>query len=672
MRPVENGHANQFRHLVIGSSPGCTAVHSAACACDRSADRTARRPSGRAANVLTALVPGLVAATIWLLYFQAQPHWLADPDAQDYAQIGRQIVAGRGPTTRFMPWNGLDFLRTRVEHGTPTSSATSALTSGIQQDRPPLSWPGITRVPLTPGLMALSFGAFGVSDESVHLPAALGYVLAAVGAGLLAALAYGPLAGLIAGLAAASLPQLVNYSLTGLTEPLLGALLLWTLAGVVAGRPLLAGLCLGLAILNRYDSAALALPIVALWLPPGPGRWGAISRFGLGAIVVVLPWSAYLTAVAGSPVFNLQPASIVAQASGIGGLGWYFPHYLPPFEGMLRDPSRAFYGSLGELAATPNLLRKLVGWPLLLAGALACLLDSAWMAYTIQRFSRGHQTIDGGPVDAAGPCATCDPDPRQNRSPALGPDIGRAWPQTSVERWFSHGFSPWDGSSDRPLPGGRLGVFLLLAVLLKALTVSALGLNLVRHFEPLVPLLLVVVAGEAARLLGLVTWLAIRRLPELPAVRLAAGIQTIGSLMVAAVLILPSLRTISPLLVPPSTPPGPPARAGEVEARPEYLVRLAELVEPDAVVASNVPWSVAWQADRRAVPLPPTVDETAELERRFGLTIDAIYVAGQVKIADAPTSWKQWDELRQRGTPPPGYRLAESFGNGGRLFVRER
>ena len=52
--------------------------------------------------------------------------------------------------------------------------------------------------------------------------------------------------------------------------------------------------------------------------------------------------------------------------------------------------------------------------------------------------------------------------------------------------------------------------------------------------------------------------------------------------------------------------------------------------------------------------------------------IDAIYVAGQVTIADAPRSWREWEELRRQGRPPPGYTLVESFPNGGRLFVRER
>jgi hypothetical protein len=115
-----------------------------------------------------------------------------------------------------------------------------------------------------------------------------------------------------------------------------------------------------------------------------------------------------------------------------------------------------------------------------------------------------------------------------------------------------------------------------------------------------------------------------------------------------------------------------PVRGGEVEARPENLARLAEIVGPDLLVASNVPWSVAWQADRRAVPLPPTVGETATLERRFGLRIDAIYVAGQVTIADAPRSWREWEDLRRQGKPPAGFTLAESFPNGGRLFIRER
>ncbi len=124
--------------------------------------------------------------------------------------------------------------------------------------------------------------------------------------------------------------------------------------------------------------------------------------------------------------------------------------------------------------------------------------------------------------------------------------------------------------------------------------------------------------------------------------------------------------------MPPAGPHGPPARTGEIEARPENQARLAELVPPGALVAANVPWSVAWQADRRAVPLPPRPRETPELERRFGLTIDAIYVAGQVSIFDAPPSWREWEELRRRGTAPPGYTLAESFENGGRLYLRTR
>src|SRR6266508_2877520 len=45
----------------------------------------------------------VVAGLVWLLYFRAQPHLLTFPDAQDYAQVGRQLVWGRGPTTNFMP-----------------------------------------------------------------------------------------------------------------------------------------------------------------------------------------------------------------------------------------------------------------------------------------------------------------------------------------------------------------------------------------------------------------------------------------------------------------------------------------------------------------------------------------------------------------------------------------
>jgi hypothetical protein len=568
--------------------------------------------------LLAMMLPSLLAVVVFAFYFVAQPHWLADPDAQDYAQLGRQIAAGRGSTTRYMPWNGLDYLTRRDEGGAGL---------GAGSDGAP-TWPNIVRFPLTPALMALTFAVFGPTDEAVHLPAGLAFVLAAGCVGLLGARAYNLWVGLTAGLTAAFLPLLVNYSLTGLTEPTLGMLILAVLAclaerrsdsrfplrrevdqaasgpplsiamgrGVGGGafRLVLGGVLFGLMILNRYDTALLVVPFLGLWLLRRSDWRAASARFIGPALIVVLPWAVHLTIVAGTPLFNLQPASIAAEASGrADGLGWYLPEYVSPAGVWLRDPSRAIRLAWEELAATPNHLRKLLGWPWLLAGAAACVV-----AIVRRR--------------------------------------------------------------------ADLVVFLLVAVLLRALLASILGLNLQRHFVPLVPLLLVIVAGEADCLLrGLTDWL-----PR--AVSLSRGLLVSGRAAVALALIVPGLWTIWPMLVPPSEPPGPPTRAGEVEARPESLARLAEIVGPGRLVASNVPWSVAWQADRHAVPLPPTVEETTALERRFGISVDAIYLAGQVAIADAPRSWRVWDDLRRRGTPPPGYVLAESFPNGGRLFVKQR
>ncbi|MGE3273033.1 MAG: ArnT family glycosyltransferase [Chloroflexota bacterium] len=575
---------------------------------------------------LALVLPVLVATVVMVLYYLAQPHWLADPDAQDYAQLGRQLAAGRGPTTRFMPWNGLDFLAGRGDQWTD-AAAPSAST---------YSWPNIGRFPLTPLLMSVSFAVNGPNDDAVHLPAALAFVLTAGCSALLAARLAGPWVGLTAGLTAAFLPLFVNYSLTGLTEPLLGLLIVAVVACVVrapAGSAtiapgsradvrllLLGGVLLGLAILNRYDTAILAVAMVGLWLLPRPDRWQASVRFLAPAAIIVAPWALYLLVEAGTPLFNLQPASIAAQSSGrADGLGWYLPEYVSPAQVWLRDPSRALRIAIQEVAGTPNHLRKLLGWPWLLAGLTACLLALAHPLLTRARLSNG---VDGERAE-------------------------RSW-----RRWL----------------GGTaaLAIFLLVAVLLRALLASVLGLNLQRHFMPLVPLLLVLVACEADWLVRMVAGLV----ASLPGA--SRGVLLAGRGIVAALLIGPSVQVIGPFLAPPSEPPGPPTRSGEVEARPENLARLAEIVDPGALVASNVPWSVAWQADRRAVPLPPSVEDTAELEQRFGITLDAIYVAGQVSIADAPRSWRTWDDLRKRGTPPPGYILAESFENGGRLFLKQR
>lgn len=554
---------------------------------------------------LAVALPLLVAAAIMALYFQAQPHWLADPDAQDYAQLGRQLMAGRGFVTGFLPWNGVAYLSERGN----SLDATS--------------WPNITRFPLTPALMAVSFGVFGANDEAVHLPAALAFVTTAGCAALVAARVYGAWAGFLAGLTCAWLPLLVNYSLTGLTEPLLGALLLGVAACVIgeAGprRLLLGGGLLGLMILNRYDSVLVGGVIVALWLLPRADRWLAAGRFLAPAALLVAPWAFYLLVVAGAPLFNLQPASIAAQASGrADGLGWYLPEYVTPAQLWLSDPGRASRSTLQELVATPNYLRKLLGFPWLAAGGAACLLALVWPAVAGRR--------------------------------ALKPDGEQ--PTNHAAGWLT----------DR----SRLALLLLAAVLLRALLASLLGLNLQRHFVPLVPLLLVVVAGEA-------DWL-IRSLLGYPGERLvsAGRLLVVAWLAVAGLLIVPSLLTIAPFLVPSREPHGPPSRAGEVEARPENLVRLAELVAPGQIVASNVPWSVALYAGRPAVPLPPTVDDTLRLESRFGVSLDAIYVAGQVSVADAPRGWRTWDDRRRSGSPPPGYALAASFENGGRLFVKQR
>ena len=531
---------------------------------------------GSRARHAAYLLPLALAALIGALYFRVQPHWLADPDAQDYAQLGRQLVMGRGPVTAFMPWNALEFL------------------SGRGADLG--AWPNVTRFPLMPALMALAFGLFGANDEAVHLPALLGYALAACGAGLLGLRVYGAWPGLAAGLATAMLPMSVNYSLTGLTEPLLGALIVLLTACVVRGGPglaLLGGALLGLAILTRYDAAALNLPILALWLLRGEDRPRRVACFVLAQAVLVLPWSAFLFAQTGSPLFSIQTASIATQASGLtAGLGWYEPVYATIGDSLARDPQAFWRHFVQEMAATPNNLRKLVGWPLALAGLAAVALDVV---------------------------------PSTRRRGAL------------------------------------LGTYLLLAVALKMLTVSVVGLSLTRYFAPFVPLLLVVVAGSADVLPRCLVG-RLRSLSRMPLV--------LGRAALLLALVGPSTHTIAPLLIPPDAPPGPPTRTGEVEARPEHLARLAELVPPDALVAANVPWSVAWHADRRAVPLPPSPRRTADLEHRFGLTISAIYVAGQVSIVDAPPSWREWEALRRQGTPPPGYVLAESFPNGGRLYLR--
>jgi hypothetical protein len=181
-------------------------------------------------------------------------------------------------------------------------------TRGIYEggERWPLRWP--------PGAPAFFAVAYLLDHGTAHpaprpdIPSAY-WAQALAGAALilvvfvLAALADGALAGLLAATAVAFYPPLVTMTADLLSEPV-GTLALavavlafvWALLGASVWRYAVAGALLGVATLVRADFLFLPLVLALLVRRRGP----VLALIGCAALVVV-PWSAYISARSGHP-----------------------------------------------------------------------------------------------------------------------------------------------------------------------------------------------------------------------------------------------------------------------------------------------------------------------------------------------------------------------------------
>ena len=61
---------------------------------------------------------------------------------------------------------------------------------------------------------------------------------------------------------------------------------------------------------------------------------------------------------------------------------------------------------------------------------------------------------------------------------------------------------------------------------------------------------------------------------------------------------------------------------------PPYIAVIGEWMGPDEITASDMPWAIAWYADRKAVWLPETIRAYTEDNdyKLFGGQINAIYL----------------------------------------------
>ncbi|MFF5991469.1 hypothetical protein [Prauserella flavalba] len=184
-------------------------------------------------------------------------------------------------------------------------------------------------------LIALPRAMFGVDVEPaapvLGIACALGCVLAAYflvnrimrlaqpdGPGL-------PALGVAAAVVTAGASSLAGYGPSGLETPLFLLLTLCVVHALAAGRPVVAGVLVALTVMTRPEGLVVAV-LAGVWLlvtalRSGTTKW-APAGYALGALVLLVPWTAWRVTYYG----HLLPNSLVASSGGsVGSMlrrGW--------------------------------------------------------------------------------------------------------------------------------------------------------------------------------------------------------------------------------------------------------------------------------------------------------------------------------------------------------------
>ena len=87
----------------------------------------------------------------------------------------------------------------------------------------------------------------------------------------------------------------------------------------------------------------------------------------------------------------------------------------------------------------------------------------------------------------------------------------------------------------------------------------------------------------------------------------------------------------------------------------KYILR-EELLDPDAVVLSNVPWHTAWYLDRPSIWLPPRYEDLMRLRMQTDEEITFAFLAGYALDKDAP-SYEIWERGLREGRMPDSFGL---------------
>jgi hypothetical protein len=98
------------------------------------------------------------------------------------------------------------------------------------------------------------------------------------------------------------------------------------------------------------------------------------------------------------------------------------------------------------------------------------------------------------------------------------------------------------------------------------------------------------------------------------------------------------------------------------EISKDNLRWLAANTPKGATLVSDIPWTVAWYADRRCAPLPPTPDQMSAFVK-YHSRPDGIYLRRPDVRPGVPDGWSRWKTVFDAHAPIPGYRVARVFAN---------
>lgn len=292
----------------------------------------------------------VIPALLLVLYYRALFPGLTNDSALDFAQLGRNLSAGRGFTTYFL--------------------RPLALTHGGNS----LRQPDVTHGPLYPVLLALAFGGMGAKDSVVAGVSGLFYLLTVPLVYWLGAKVFHRNVGLIAALVFAANPLMLEYGTSGLPITLftfLTTCLLLVVHHIATwvGEPVegtatapIPRLQFGLA--GFLTGALYLTDPIFVWIVPviltavvvlsgaGSRRTQAVLYFLIPLGLLVSPWMVRNGLLTGNPVFGLRGMEVWMGTKDFypGEIAYrYTPSDLIPGVGLFNAVVRKLLLGVGEV-----------------------------------------------------------------------------------------------------------------------------------------------------------------------------------------------------------------------------------------------------------------------------------------------------------------------------------